>query len=181
MSQDLENIVFSSSISEKEIAKIIVDEFKKSDKLKDIKIAEKYFSGHNKIEEKERVYYDKDRNKIENPAASNVKLKAWFNRILIQQKQDYALGKTFVLKVADDKEKEVDLANDIYGKLWKDFADKFLYKTSYSLAGDAIKNGIAWLYIWIDENDNFCIKKIRSSLVYPLWSDSEHEDLDRLV
>lgn len=173
--------IFSPNLSSSVVAQIIVNNGKNSPQISDIKTAERYFDGHPDIEKKQRVYYDKDRNPHDNPAANNAKIKSNFLRQLVQQKQDYGFAKTFVLKLSTEKQDEVDLSTDEYGLAWKQFCDKTLFKLAYTLAGQAVNGGISWAYLWIDENGDLQIKDIPAELVYPVWHDRQHTELDRLV
>lgn len=176
-----ESTIFSPTLSPAAVAQIIVDMGKNDPKIKGMITAQRYFDGHGDIEQKERVYYDKDRKKHDNPAASNTKSKSNFVRMLVQQKQDYGFAKTFILKLSTEKEEEVDLTKDEYGAAWKAFCDRLLFKTAYTLAGQAVSNGVAWAYLWIDENGELQIKDIPAELTYPIWHDRQHTKLDRLV
>ena len=97
MIKKVDDVQFSESLTAAAIAQIMVNEGKSSQERRDIKDAEEYFGGHSLIDKKRRVFYDRDRNPIENPAASNMKMKSNFIRELVQQKQDYSLAKTFCL------------------------------------------------------------------------------------
>lgn len=176
-----ESTIFSPTLSPSAVAQIIVTNGKSSPQIADIKTAERYFDGHPDIEEKKRVYYDKDRRAYDNPAASNVKMKSNFLRMLVQQKQDYGFAKTFVLKLSTEKQDEIDLKEDPYGLAWKNFCDRVLFKLSHTLAGQAVNGGIAWAYLWIDSEGELQIKDIPAELVFPVWADRQHTDLDRLV
>lgn len=180
--KDTASITFSSSLSARDIAQIIISRYRNSPVIDAIRTARRYFDCRNEeIEKKSRVYYDKDRKPIDNPAANNARIKSNFLRMLVQQKQDYALAKTFVLKISDEREEEVDLNDNDYGKGWKRFVDRILYKMSYVLAGQAVNNGIAWCYVWIDDDGELQLKDVSAELVYPMWRDSQHTDLERLV
>lgn len=176
-----ESTIFSPTLSPAAIAQIIVSNCKNSPNIENIKIAENYFDGHSDIELKKRVYFDKDRKSYDNPAASNTRIKTNFLRMLVQQKQDYGFAKTFKIKLSTESQDEVDLSTDEYGLAWKNFCDRVLFKTAYSLAGQSVNNGIAWGYLWIDENGDLQIKDIPADLVYPIWRDRQHMELDRLV
>ena len=176
-----ESTIFSPTLSPSTVAQIIVNNGKNSQQIQDIKAAERYFDGHSDIENKERVYYDKNEKKHDNPAANNAKVKSNFLRQLVQQKQDYGFAKTFILKLSTEAQEEVDLKKDEYGLLWKNFCDTILFKMAYTLAGQSVKGGIAWGYLWIDENGDLQIKDIPPELVYPVWHDRQHTKLDRLV
>ena len=176
-----ESTIFSPTLSPSTVAQIIVDNGKSSPQIADIKTAERYFDGHPDIELKKRVYFDKDRKEHDNPAANNAKIKSNFLRQLVQQKQDYGFAKTFVLKLSTEKQDEVDLSKDEYGLAWKQFCDRVLFKLAYTLAGQSVNGGIGWAYLWIDENGDLQMKDIPAELVYPVWNDRQHTELDRLV
>lgn len=177
-----ESVVFSPAMDAKDIARAIVGRFRGSTVIEDMKTADRYFDGHNDaIEGKKRVYYDRNGKEHDNPAASNARIKSNFLRVLVQQKQDYALAKTFVLKVLDEKGQETKPEDSEYGKAWKDFCDDALFKACYALTGSAINHGAAWLYVWIDENGNFRIQEVPATSVFPIWDDRAHKELDRLV
>ena len=176
------NTIFSEDLSPALITQIIVDKNKNSPAIFAMNTADRYFDGNNEeISKKSRVYFDRDRNKHENPNANNARIKSNFLRMLVQQKQDYGFAKTFIFKLSTEEQQEVDLTKDEYGKAWKNFLDNSLFKLSYILAGQAVNHGIAWCYIWIDENGELQLKDVPSSLIYPIWQDRQHTKLDRLV
>ena len=177
-----ESTVFGGGLTPSQITQILVSKWKLDPAIKEMKVADKYFSTHNEeIEKKTRVYYDRDRKPIDNPHATNTKIKSNFLRMLVQQKQDYAFAKSFVIKLKSDKEKEVDLSKDDYGKAWKDFVDETLFRFSYTLSGLAVNHGITWAYIWIDEEGKLRLKDVPATFVYPVWKDRQHTELDRLI
>ena len=176
-----ESIIFKN-LSPEMISQIIVNKNKNSDKIKEMETADKYYSGHNEfIENKSRVYYDKDRNPIDNPNASNKKIKSEFLRMLVQQKQDYGFAKTFILKISNENEQEIDLSENEYGKAWSDFIKHKLFKFAYGLSGQAVNHGIAWAYVWINEKGELELKDVSGTNIYPAWKDQRHNELDRLV
>jgi len=176
-----ESVIFNPSLAPSTVCEIITSNGKMSPKIEEMETASRYFEGHSDIERKSRCFFDKDGRKHENPAASNTKIKSNFLRMLVQQKQDYALSKSFVLKIQNESQDEISLADDEYGRAWKDFCDKSLFKTAYVLCGNAVNNGIAWGYLWIDEDGQLQIKDIQSELVYPIWHDRQHNSLEKLV
>lgn len=177
-----ENTIFSDDMTPALITQVIVNKYRESPMIKDMISADKYFDGHNEdIDKKKRVYYDKERNPIDNPNANNARIKSNFLRMLVQQKQDYGFAKTFIFKLSDEDENEIDLTENEYGKRWKQFIDQKLFKQSYILAGQAINHGLAWAYVWIDENGELQIKDVPSTLIYPIWQDRQHTRLDKLV
>lgn len=170
------------NLSYQDITRIILDKLKSSKKHKDMIIADNYYTGFKvDIDNKERVYYNKDRKPIDNPNASNVKIKNNFLRMLVQQKQDYCFAKTFILKLSDEKEKEIDLSLNDYGLAWKKLLDEQLYKLSYWLGGEAVNKGLSWCYVWIDSNGDLKLKPVQSEFIFPVWKDELHTDVERLI
>lgn len=174
--------IFNSSLSDKKITEIICDRAKKSKNIHDMFEALNYYSGNNlEILKKERVFYDRNNVKHINSSASNVRNKSGFLRMLVQQKQDYALSKSFIFKLSTDDQNDVDTNENPYGKAWRKFLTDELIQSSYRLSGDAVNYGIGWLYLWIDEKSNLRIREVPPYLIYPDWKDSQHLLLDRLV
>ena len=180
--QKIENVVFSKTLSPKEITQIIVSKNKGNPKIAQMNEADKYFETENEeINKKTRVYYDKDRKAIDNPNAYNAKIASNFLRMLVEQKQDYGFAKSFIIKLSTDKEQEVDLKEDGYGKEWKTFCDDVLFKMSRSLAGQAVNHGLTWCYVWIDEDGKLKLTEVPAQYIYPEWKDRRHTDLNKLV
>lgn len=174
-------MIFTGNLSPMLISQIIVNRYRKSPMIEAIRVADRYYEGHGDIERKKRVYFDKDRKPIDNPNANNARIKTNFLRMLVQQKQDYAFAKTFVLKISSDEEKEVDLLENNYGKEWKKFLDSKLFRLSYVLSGQAINHGVAWCYVWIDGDGELQVEDVPADLVFPVWKERQHLNIDRLV
>lgn len=177
--------IFSEKLNEKEITKIIVDNWKNSDAIKDMLIAEEYFKVENsEINKKTRVYYDKNKTAYENPAVSNNKIPSGLLRMLVQQKQDYAFAKEFVLKLTSNGN-EISINENSeekkYFDVWNNLVKNSLSKLSYSLSKNAINKGIAWCYIWIDDDGEIQFYEISSENIYPVWDDKQHNNLNKLV
>lgn len=174
------NTIFSDSLSKELITQIIINEHKADPKYETMRIADKYLANENQeIESKTRDFYDKDGNAHNNPSAYNAKLSSGFLAELVKQKQDYALAKTFVLKIKKDDE-ELDIDNE-YVRAWMDFVHKKLFSFAYILCGEAINHGIAWCYIWIDEDGDLQLYNAQGDIVFAVWQDRNHTKLDRLV
>lgn len=174
------NIIFSDSLSADEVAQIIVSLEKDSPRVQRMREADKYYDIKNPvIMRKKKVYYDKNRKEYDNPSATNVRIPSTFLRTLVEEKRDYALGKTFILSMKKD-DKEVE-KNDEYYKAWIDFLEKTLYEFATLLATQSINHGIGWAYLWIDEDGNLKIDDMPGDSVYPIWKDRNHTEIDRLV
>ena len=139
-----ESTIFTGNLNPALVSQIIVNKYKLSPMIEEMRLADKYYDGHNDvIEKKKRVYFDKSRKPIENPNANNARIKNNFLRSLVQQKQDYGFAKSFILKISSEDEKEIELAENDYGKEWKKFLNEKLFKMSYILSGQAKKQGIS--------------------------------------
>ena len=58
---------------------------------------------------------------------------------------------------------------------------KSFYRLIKNIGEDAINCGIAWLYIFINEQGNIDFKRFKPYEVLPIWADEEHSILDCLL
>jgi len=171
--------------SNKRITRIILDEWRHSDKIEDIKTAREYYMVRNtRIAEKTRGYTDAQGDRQENHLLSNEKLKSAFLRYSTKQKVNYAFGKPFAINVEnvnlDAEQQKDDEAGAEYQREWEKLIDKHFRKTMKRLATSAVYAGIAWCYVWID-GGKLKITDIASDTIYPQWSDAAHTELDVII
>lgn len=156
----------------KDITKNILQEYRGSQKIKNMLEADKYFRVENtSIDSKTRSYTDESGHIVENKTLSNVKNKTAKYRKSIKQKANYALNKPFIVSCEDDKYKEQ----------WDLFLNKNTRKVISRIGKQAINKGIGWAYPWIDDNGNLQIIDTPSETIYPAWSDLAHTKLDAVV
>ena len=113
MSIITDNIEYGAQgTSNKEITKNILNEWRDSQKIKDMIDAELYSKVKNTaIDYKTRDYEDEDGHIIINKHLSNIKTKTARYRKSLKQKINFALSKPFIISCDNDK----------YQQLWDDF------------------------------------------------------------
>lgn len=158
--------------SNKEITRNILDQWRGSQKIKDMMEADLYYRVKNTaIDQKTRSYKDDSGKLIINDTLSNIKSKTAKYRKQVRQKTNFAMNKPFTINCDDDEYKEA----------WDEFLDEDIREVINRTGKQAINKGIAWVYPWIDENGDLKIIDTISETMYPAWSDTAHTKLDAMV
>lgn len=157
----------------KDITKNILQEWRTSQIIKDMKEAELYYKVQNSaIEAKTRDYKDPETGEIiKNDTMTNTKSKTAQYRKSVNQKYNFALAKPFVISCNDDKYKEE----------WEKFLTDEVLSTIQRTGKKAINKGICFAYPWINENGVLDIVETEPETMYPAWEDSAHTKLDFIV
>lgn len=170
----------------KQLTQLILDQWRNSDVIKAMLMANEYYHVRNKeILSKQRTYQDAAGNTIINESLSNVQIPSAFLRMSVQQKVNYAFGKPFLLNVENvtmtADEQKSDANADIYSREWQNFIDVYTRKTIKRLAKNAVNNGIGWAYVWINGDGELTFVDVDSETIYPQWADRAHLELDVIV
>ena len=126
-----------------------IDDFKQSDTFKEMVEGSKYYKNQGDIEDKQRIIIAENGAEQVAPHAKNYKLKHPIIYKMINQKAGYLLRKKPTIKQVLAKNEKED---EEYKDLLKDlFNNKMHKRLKYTLI-EAVKRGIAWWQIYIDEN-----------------------------
>lgn len=156
----------------KEITKNILNQWRGSQKIKDMMEADLYYKVQNTaIDSKTRSYKDNEGHLVINDTLSNIKSKTAKYRKQVRQKTNFAMNKPFIIKCDDKKYKEA----------WNEFLDEDIREVINRTGKQAINKGVAWGYPWIDENGDLKLIDTISETMYPAWSDTAHTKLDAMV
>lgn len=98
---------------------------------------------------------------------SNLKLEHGFLKKLVDQKTGYLLT----------KQPTIATENDSYKEVLEDVFDKKMLKKLKNVGKEAINKGIAYLYVFFDEEGNLGFKKFPSEQILPFWKDDEHTEV----
>lgn len=162
----------AKGMTNKDITKNILEEWRDSQVIKDMIDAEKYLKVQNTtIEAKTRDYLDEDGHRVINETLSNIKSKTARYRKSVNQKYNFALAKPFVIRC--------DNAN--YKKAWEEFLSDKIMKVIQRTGKSGINKGIGWSYPWINEKGELEIIDVESETLYPAWHDTAHTELDAIV
>ena len=159
-------------ITNKEITQNILNEWRNSKTIADMKEAQAYSLVQNTgIEQKNRNYEDEHGHIVKNDHLSNIKTKTSQYRKSLIQKLDFTMAKPFIFVCDDDKYKEQ----------WDEFLNNKNRAAIKRTAKEAINKGIGFSYPWIDENGELKIIDLPSQTLYPAWKDEAHTELDAAV
>ena len=164
-----------------ELSKFIdlqINDFKQSDSYKEMLEGSKYFKNQGDIEQKQRTYINKEGIEEVAPHAKNYKLKHPILYKMINQKAGYLLRKKTTIKqvIAKDEKEDEDYKEILKGL----FNNKMHKRLKYTLI-EAVKRGISWWQIYIDEEGDLKARLRYATRIIPLWQDEEHEILDAVI
>lgn len=158
------------ALTKEEVIKEFIDEFNKSDKRKNMIIGEAYYENKNDINTRERYCYVNKQKMIDHTKVNN-KLSHSFMKLLVDEKIGYLLGKPPSYTSLNDSFEEK--LNEV---LDSDFDDVL------NEAGiEASNKGIAWLQVYIDDDQELKFKVIPSEQIVPLWYDTAHTKLQAVI
>lgn len=164
-----------------ELSKFIdlqINNFKQSNTYKEMLEGSKYFKNEGDIEKKQRTYINKDGMEEIAPHAKNYILKHPILYKMINQKAGYLLRKkTNIKQVIAKDEKEDEDYKEILKSL---FNNKMHKRLKYTLI-EAVKRGISWWQIYIDNEGDLEARLRYATRIVPLWQDEEHEILDAII
>lgn len=164
-----------------ELSKFIdlqINYFKQSDAYQEMLQGGKYFKNEGDIENKKITFINEDGVEEVAPHAKNYKLKHPIIYKMINQKAGYLLRKKPTIKQVVGKNEKED---ENYKKILKDlFNNKMHKRLKYTLI-EAVKRGISWWQIYIDEEGDLKARLRYATRIIPLWQDEEHEILDAVI
>lgn len=166
-----ERLGLSEVMSENEFFEAEIFAWKKCAKRRMMIDGERYYKGDHDIKKRERSAIGPDGRlkKIEN-LPNNKIVDNQYQR-MVNQKVDYLLGKGFTID-SDNENYETELKR-LFGKKFQ--------RTIKCVLRDAVNEGIAWLYPYVDEAGELAFRKIPAYEILPFWKDDEHTKLDRAV
>lgn len=138
-----------------------------SDVRLEMEVAKRYYQGDQDILGRERTVINADgelspvNNLPNNRIVDNI-----FSR-LVDQKVNYALGKPLVISTDDES----------YREAIEDLFTRKIYRQLRLLGEEAVLSGIAFLYVYLDEQSDFRLKVFPGDQVLPIWVDDAHTEL----
>ena len=149
-----------------------INHFKMSPKRKEMIIGCKYYKGEQDILKNNRTMIGKDGKPEEVTNLPNEHIVDNQYRKMVKQKTNYLFGKPFSLH--SDNAQYVKLLQNNYFK--KSFNQLLL-----RLATDFLNCGLAWVYVFYDEQGNLSFKRIKPYEIIPGWKDSDHTELEYAI
>lgn len=90
---------------------------------------------------------------------------------IVDQKTNYLLGKPITF----------ESENQEYDKLIKKYFGSSFQRTIKYIGEDALNGGLAWLFVYYDNNSNLCFRRFPAFEILPFWADDDHTVLDCAV
>ena len=149
-----------------------INRFKNSQKRADMLTGERYFKGKHDILFRERTVIGADGELETADNLPNNRIVDNKYKTMVVQKNNYLLGKPFSLHCD----------NDVYVKLLNAmFFNKKFNRLLHELGKDFLNCGIAWLFVYYDEQSSLAFKRIKPYELVPFWADAEHTVLEGAV
>lgn len=158
----------SNSISDIRYLELVLRKWLESKERKEQLLAEKYYDGDHDILRREKKVIGADGKLVTIENVANNKLVDNQYRKLVDQKTNYVLGKP--LTIATEKDEYLELLSKVFSKK--------VHRTLRTLAQYAVDGGIAWLYPYYDEEENFKLAVFPSYEICPIWKDKAHTELE---
>src|SRR5690606_38981749 len=143
--KEIENIIIRGAKSAATLEQIIqleIGDWRSSEKLKWMEIGDRYYRNKTDIHERKRTAIGASGAKEIVGNLANNKLANAFVRKLVDQKVGYLLGKP----VSIQTEKQA------YAEAWNDILDQAMLRRLMSTGKEAINKGVAWWFVYYDEN-----------------------------
>lgn len=155
-----------------QIIQLEINEWRNSEKRKWMQIGDRYYRNKTDILERKRTVIGADGAKEIVGNLANNKLANGFARKLVDQKVGYLLGKPISIQL-EKKKQYLDVLNEIF--------NKDMLRRLQSTGKEAVNKGIAWWFVYYDEDGKLSFKKMRSEEIIPLWRDEAHTILDAVI
>lgn len=150
---------------------LIIRNYLGSENLKTMMIADKYYTSQHDILNRIRKAIGKNGELVPVKNLPNNKIIDNMFTGAVDQKTNYLLSKNLTL--TSQNKRFIDELNKI-------FNSNFL-KLLHSLGKDAYKYGIAFLYVFYNEDGELSFKKFNAKEIIPIWKDESHEELDYCI
>lgn len=160
------NIVSDKDFLQNEILK-----WKASPKRMEQIVGDRYYRGYHDILKKQRTAIGQGGSLITIDNLPNNKIVDNQYEKVVTQKVNFLVGQPITFKT--DDEQYLELLNQIF--------DRNFLRTFKALTADCLNGGIGWLYVYYNEDGEFCFKRFAPFEILPFWKDSEHTQLDYAV
>ena len=153
------NIVSDKDFLQNEIAK-----WKTSLKRVEQITGDRYYKGLHDILMKKRTAIGQGGSLIEVENLPNAKILDNQYEKAITQKVNFLVGQPITFKTDNEK----------YSELLTQIFDNNFMRMFKALTVDSLNGGIAWLYVYYDDEGQLCFKRFAPFEILPFWKDSQN-------
>ena len=157
-----------TAISNKKVLEKEIKKWLESIPRKMMLLGESYYIGEHEILKRKREVIGVDGQLMEVENLPNNRIVDNQYAKLVDQKVNYLLAKPLTFETKDKNYLE---------QLQLIFNAKF-HRTFRNLGEDSLNGGIAWLYVYYDEQGNLAFKRFPPYEILPFWKDADHTELE---
>ncbi len=129
-----------------------------------------YYSDRQDIEQKRRRAIGPNGNPVDVHNLPNFKIMDNQYGILVDQKNNYLLGRPVEIKTEGKDDGYTKALDEI-------FTDDY-WETMQATGENSINCGVAWQFVYVGADGKLRVKMLRGDRVLPFWADEEHKTLD---
>ena len=148
-----------------------INQFKLSQRRKEMLDGEKYYAGKHDILSRVRTVIGENGELEEVKNLPNNRIVDNQYKKMVDQKNNYLLGQPI----------SVQCENEQYAKLLKQVFNKKFQRLMKAVGEDSLNCGIGWLFIHYNEHGEITFKRLKPFEIIPGWKDAEHTILDYAI
>lgn len=156
------------SITEKQFIELELLRWKNSPQRKAMLEGERYYNGEHDILTRKRTVIGKDGKLHEVDNLPNNKIIDNQYAKMVDQKNNYLLGKPLTF----------DTEDDAYAEALDTVFDKRFHRTLKNVGENSLNCGIGWMFPYYNEAGEFRFMRFEPFEILPFWKDAEHTALD---
>lgn len=161
----------ATTIEDKQYLEYLINRWKASPVRIDQITGDRYYRGDHDILMRKRLASDGHGGQIEVKDLPNYRTVDNQFAKMVDQKSNFLFGQDVTVSCQDEN----------YLELLETIVNKEFDKVLSELATASIIGGIAWLYVYYDENGRISFRVIPSWQIMPIWKDSKHTELTAAV
>ncbi|MGI6361770.1 MAG: phage portal protein [Bacillota bacterium] len=160
-----------TALTKKEILEQQIKNWLSSKARKTMLTGEKYYRGEHDILQRKRTVIGKS-GRLE-PVENLPNNRTVHNQYakMVDQKTNYFVGQVLTL----------DTESAEYQEALSELFDKRFHKLLRSMGTDSLNCGLAWLYVYYDEQSELAFRRFSPWEIIPSWKDAEHTDLEYAI
>lgn len=148
-----------------------INDFKASQKRREMLDGERYYAGKHDILSRKRTVIGEDGKLQEVDNLPNNRIVDNQYKKMVDQKNNYLLGKPLTIQ-SDNKN---------YAKILKKIFNAKFQRLLKAVGEDSLNCGIGWMYVYYNDEGKLSFKRLNPFEVIPGWHDSEHTQLDYAI
>ncbi len=171
MTERINALVNSGIMTEKQFFEAEIRNWKQSKIRHNQVLGQRYYRGEHDILTRKRTVIGKDGllQEVENLPNNRI-IDNQYGK-MVDQKTNYLLGKPF----------NIQTENERYEAALQGVFNKKFHRMLQNVGEASLNCGVAWVYVYYDENGEFKFKRFEPWEIIPYWKDAEHTALDCVV